>query len=140
MLSFWTPERKEQVRILWDGGSSASQIAHEVGNTRNAIIGIVHRCGFPKRKFANEPKPKAPKKYAKKKFPFPTNAELALPEELIDQLDADQLCTLQELTNETCRWPFGSPGNANFFFCGSLTANLQLNRPYCSQHMRRASV
>jgi GcrA cell cycle regulator len=46
-VSFWTAERTEQLKKLWDNGLSASQIATEIGNcTRNAVIGKVHRLGL----------------------------------------------------------------------------------------------
>jgi GcrA cell cycle regulator len=34
------------------------------------------------------------------------------------------------LTPEMCRWPYGDPGRAEFFFCGSPVAK----RPYCEIH------
>jgi len=44
----WTDDRVEQLKKLWEGGLSASQIAAELGNvTRNAVIGKVHRLGLP---------------------------------------------------------------------------------------------
>src|SRR5882672_10904658 len=46
-VSFWTAERIEQLRKLWDAGLSARQIAAEIGNcTRNAVIGKVHRLAL----------------------------------------------------------------------------------------------
>src|ERR1700709_1202951 len=40
----WSDDRVEQLKKLWEGGLSASQIAAELGNvTRNAVIGKVHR-------------------------------------------------------------------------------------------------
>ena len=42
---------------------------------------------------------------------------------------------LLELNEDTCRWPIGDPGSAEFFFCGgqSLTS-----LPYCAYHSRVA--
>src|SRR5690349_23179268 len=43
----WSDDRVEQLKKLWEGGLSASQIAAELGNvTRNAVIGKVHRLGL----------------------------------------------------------------------------------------------
>ena len=43
----WSDDRVEQLKKLWEGGLSASQIAGELGNvTRNAVIGKVHRLGL----------------------------------------------------------------------------------------------
>ncbi len=53
----WTDERVEQLKTLWTGGMSASQIAKELGGvTRNAVIGKVHRLGLSSR---NQGKPEA---------------------------------------------------------------------------------
>lgn len=53
----WTDERVEQLKTLWTGGASASQIAKELGGvTRNAVIGKVHRLGLSSR---NQGKPEA---------------------------------------------------------------------------------
>jgi len=56
--------------------------------------------------------------------------------ELVDNVvPMGQRRTLLELTEETCRWPIGDPGQADFFFCGgqSLTG-----LPYCAHHSRVA--
>jgi len=59
----WTDERVEQLKTLWTGGASASQIAKELGGvTRNAVIGKVHRLGLSSR---NQGKPEAAEKSAK---------------------------------------------------------------------------
>src|SRR5260221_9262377 len=55
----WSDDRVEQLKKLWEGGLSASQIAAELGNgTRNAVIGKVHRLGLFGR--ANSPSPATP--------------------------------------------------------------------------------
>ena len=43
--------------------------------------------------------------------------------------------TILELTEETCRWPIGDPGNSDFFFCGGLAV---ASLPYCAYHSRIA--
>lgn len=56
----WTDDRVEQLKKLWEGGLSASQIAAELGNvTRNAVIGKVHRLGLSGR--AKSPTSAAPR-------------------------------------------------------------------------------
>ena len=43
----WSHNRVEQLKILWEAGLSASQIAAELGNvSRNAVIGKVHQLGL----------------------------------------------------------------------------------------------
>jgi len=65
----WTDERIEKLTKMWEGGSTASQIADELGGvSRNAVIGKAHRLGLKARPSpvkANEaeaaPKAAAPK-------------------------------------------------------------------------------
>jgi GcrA cell cycle regulator len=40
-------------------------------------------------------------------------------------------CTLLALTAETCRWPVGDPGEADFVFCGAAPLK---RYPYCLAH------
>lgn len=78
----WTDERIDTLRRMWEGGSTASQIADELtGVSRNAVIGKAHRLGLqsrpspvkpnepaPARVVAPEPPPPAPE-------PAPVEAE-----------------------------------------------------------------
>ena len=61
----WTDERIATLKKMWEGGSTASQIADELGGvSRNAVIGKAHRLGLKSRPSpvkANEKK-KAPAK------------------------------------------------------------------------------
>ena len=62
--------------------------------------------------------------------------EIAEEPELLDNvIPIGQRRTILELTEDTCRWPIGDPGSADFFFCGgqSLTS-----LPYCAYHSRVA--
>src|SRR3954470_17196434 len=131
----WTDERVETLKRLWTDGLSASQIAAELGGiTRNAVIGKVHRLGLSGR--AKSPSSAAPR--PRKARPhghmmrvsrpavrgntalahaYDLDAE-AEPELLDNVVPMGQRRTLLELTEETCRWPIGDPGQADFFFCG----------------------
>jgi GcrA cell cycle regulator len=59
----WTEERIAILTKMWEGGSTASQIAEELGGvSRNAVIGKAHRLGLKARPSpvkANDPKPEA---------------------------------------------------------------------------------
>src|SRR5580704_10406884 len=73
----WTSERVALLKSYFDAGLSCSQIACEIGTTRNAVIGKMHRLGLsrPKNLFADRIKPaRAPKdiwrpKSLRAKFP-----------------------------------------------------------------------
>nr|WP_137676534.1 GcrA family cell cycle regulator [Parerythrobacter lutipelagi] len=46
----WTDERIATLKKMWEGGSTASQIAEELGGvSRNAVIGKAHRLGLKSR-------------------------------------------------------------------------------------------
>ena len=46
----WTDERIERLKAMWTKGSTASQIADELGGvSRNAVIGKAHRLGLESR-------------------------------------------------------------------------------------------
>ncbi len=88
----WTDERIATLKKMWEGGSTASQIAEELGGvSRNAVIGKAHRLDLkarpspvkpndPKTKAAaatkaDKPAPKpAPKKVASAPAPAPKAA------------------------------------------------------------------
>ena len=42
----WNPERVEQLRSFVVAGLTCSQIAAEIGVSRNAVIGKIHRLGL----------------------------------------------------------------------------------------------
>ena len=42
----WNPERVAQLRAFVGAGMTCSQIAAEIGVTRNAVIGKIHRLGL----------------------------------------------------------------------------------------------
>jgi GcrA cell cycle regulator len=148
----WTDERVEQLKKLWADGLSASQIAAQLGNiTRNAVIGKVHRLGLSgraKSPSSSAPRPRKPRSASHMlRISRPSmrgNTALAHAYEM--ELEPDpvpydnvipigQRRTLLELNEDTCRWPIGDPGSAEFFFCGGNTVT---SLPYCAYHSRVA--
>ncbi len=78
----WTEERIERLKSMWAEGSTASQIAEDLGGvSRNAVIGKAHRLGLESRPSPVKPgeekekKAKAPK--AAKPVPAPKVAKPA---------------------------------------------------------------
>jgi GcrA cell cycle regulator len=74
----WTDERIERLKAMWTKGSTASQIAEELGGvSRNAVIGKAHRLGLESRpspvKSGEEKEKKA------KAAPAPKAAKPAIP-------------------------------------------------------------
>lgn len=90
----WTDERIEKLTKMWEGGSTASQIAEELGGvSRNAVIGKAHRLGLKARPSpvkANE-KPAAARPAAAPKKPKPAaEARPAEPEPEADEPEIEQ--------------------------------------------------
>ena len=48
----WTAFDKKLLTALWDAGATASEIAVELGVTRDAVIGKAHRLKLPARRKA----------------------------------------------------------------------------------------
>ena len=148
----WTDERVETLKRLWSEGLSASQIAAELGGiTRNAVIGKVHRLGLSgraKSPSSAAPRPRKPRGSSHmlrvSRPAMRGNTALAHAYELDMEPQAElvdnviplgQRRSLLELTEETCRWPIGDPGSADFFFCGGQSIT---SLPYCAYHSRVA--
>ena len=148
----WTDERVETLKKLWTDGLSASQIAAELGGiTRNAVIGKVHRLGLAG--LAKSPSSAAPRQRKARPHPHMLRVsrpatrgntalahafdlEIAAEPQFVDNvIPMGQRRSLLELTEETCRWPIGDPGHADFFFCGGQTLT---SLPYCAYHSRVA--
>jgi len=74
----WTDERIATLKKMWEGGSTASQIADELGGvSRNAVIGKAHRLGLKSRPSpvkANDKKKAAAAPKAAPKAPAPRKA------------------------------------------------------------------
>ncbi|MEO6224622.1 MAG: GcrA family cell cycle regulator [Sphingomicrobium sp.] len=73
----WTEERIERLKKMWHDGSTASQIAEELGGvSRNAVIGKAHRLGLEQRP---SPVKAGEDKAAKKAAPAASAAPRATP-------------------------------------------------------------
>ena len=72
----WTDERIERLKTMWTQGSTASQIAEELGGvSRNAVIGKAHRLGLESR--PSPVKPGEEKEKKAKAAPAPRAAKPA---------------------------------------------------------------
>jgi GcrA cell cycle regulator len=138
----WTEEREAELRRLYGLGLSADAIAAELGITRNAAIGKIDRLGLSSGKPRSE-KPEGARRVRSTRFVDHGNyfkkyggepASLpAMPGG--SNIPIAQRCTLPELNNSMCKWPFGEPSSPDFFFCG---ADAIPNYPYCGAHCRLA--
>jgi GcrA cell cycle regulator len=145
----WNPERVEQLRNFLSAGLTCSQIAAEIGVTRNAVIGKIHRLGLgPGRPAAAPgracpPRTRRPRLSSQRQMlrlisadaPRTANGATVDPA----SVDSAQHCSLLELAQGKCRWPVSDPGSnsgtADFVFCGNEAVE---GFSYCAGHARLA--
>nr|WP_321454566.1 GcrA family cell cycle regulator [uncultured Cohaesibacter sp.] len=153
----WTDERVELLKKLWAEGLSASQVAAELGGvTRNAVIGKVHRLGLSGRAKTTPTAPRA--RRPRTQTPRPARPSSGNATQTVGatalKVDAQPQTTPQPkaekapevdpvvvpiskrasiltLTENTCKWPIGDPGDSDFHFCGHKSES---GSPYCKYH------
>jgi GcrA cell cycle regulator len=143
----WTTERVEQLRTCVAAGMTCSQIAAEIGVTRNAVIGKIHRMGLSTaghkpagiaKGIAKRMRPArargAPTRLARMLRAMAAQMAAVAPIETMTVV-ASARCSLLELASGKCRWPLSDPGKADFGFCGNdAIAGIS----YCLGHARLA--
>ncbi len=144
--STWTAERIEQLRSCVAAGMTCSEIAAEIGVTRNAVIGKIHRLGLssgrpagaPARASTNCPPrarhPRVPTQRRLLRLAY-TQASLSEQATLDMSVASAHPCSLVEIAERQCRWPIGDPAAADFVFCGNDAIT---GFTYCLGHARMA--
>ena len=132
----WNDEKVNKLKELWGKGNTASQIAEIIGGiSRNAVIGKAHRLNLSakiKTRAATssqtfdssiESKDIKSKKSRKSKF-----------KSLIIEKDfePEKPKQLEELDDNSCKWPIGHPDENNFYFCGRTSLK---DFSYCKLHL-----
>ena len=133
----WTPDKEKRLRELWKKGHTASQIAALIGETtRNAVIGKAHRLNLEsrvtsKRTHAVSKTNRENDEVEKKGEKLSRKARFK--SLLLDKnFEPENPKKLEELTDETCRWPTGHPFEEKFYFCGRKPME---KLPYCKLHV-----
>ena len=132
----WTEEKVAKLKELWGKGNTASQIAEIIGGiSRNAVIGKAHRLNLSAKiktrtatsnhNYENSviDKRDRPKRGRKSKF-----------KSLIIEKDfePENPKSLEELDENSCKWPIGHPNEKNFYFCGRTSLK---DFSYCKLHL-----
>jgi GcrA cell cycle regulator len=138
----WTTERIELLKLHFAAGLTCREIANEIGVSRNAVIGKISRLSLTRDKGVmrvgkKEPvgarRPRGAQRLRQILLKsFAPEAERVVVDEPIHN---GHTCSLFELSNETCRWPISTPGQADFCFCGNTPIE---GMPYCAGHSRLA--
>jgi GcrA cell cycle regulator len=143
----WPPERIAELTRLFNDGLSFAQIASYLALTRMAVIGKCNRLGLRRvllskvrsdgakaghliRKLRCDPtknktfnKLVAGPKFNSVELPPPLESDLAIPKR-----QRKQIATLGP---RDCKYPIGTPGEPDFFFCAACRA---FPLPYCPRH------
>ena len=136
----WTDEKVKILKDLWGKGKTASQIAEIIGGiSRNAVIGKAHRLSLSaklknrvfKENASNssidsnriENKSLGKRRLSRSKF------KSLLIEKDFEPENPKQL---EELDENTCKWPVGHPDESSFYFCGRKSLK---DFSYCKLHL-----
>ena len=132
----WTDEKVAKLKELWGKGSTASQIAEIIGGiSRNAVIGKAHRLNLSAKiktraatsneSFENSLGEKNIKNKRGRKSKFKS---------LIIEKDfePENPKQLEELDENSCKWPIGHPDEKSFYFCGRSSLK---DFSYCKLHL-----
>ena len=131
----WTEEKVAKLKELWSKGHTASQIAEALGDTtRNAVIGKAHRLNLEARapsKQSSQTSTSVNRPVRRGSAPISMKAKFQ--SILLDKnFEPENPKSLEELTDQTCKWPIGHPNEEKFYFCGRKPEG---EFPYCKLHV-----
>ena len=131
----WNPEREQKLRELWGKGNTASQIAEIIGGiSRNAVIGKAHRLNLSakivKRSKINSSSNK--NKFETKNFEKRSRKNKFRSLLLDKNFEPAKNLSLEELTENTCKYGESDPDKPDFSFCGRKTVE---KFSYCPLHL-----
>ena len=132
----WTDEKVAKLKELWGKGNTASQIAEIIGGiSRNAVIGKAHRLNLSaKIKTRTATSNKNFENSVESKNPHPKRGRRSKFKSLIIEKDfePENPKQLEELDDNSCKWPIGHPDEKNFYFCGRSSLK---DFSYCKLHL-----
>ena len=132
----WTEEKVTKLKELWGKGNTASQIAEIIGGiSRNAVIGKAHRLNLSAKiktrtatssqNFDNSNSEKNIQSRKGRKSRFKSL--------IIDKdFEPESPKQLEELDENSCKWPIGHPDEKSFYFCGRSSLK---DFSYCKLHL-----
>ena len=132
----WTDEKVEKLKELWGNGSTASQIAEIIGGiTRNAVIGKAHRLNLSAKikTRAATSNQNFESTLEEKSYKNKRNTRSKFKSLIIEKdFEPENPKQLEELDENSCKWPIGHPDEKSFYFCGRSSLK---DFSYCKLHL-----
>ena len=131
----WTDDKVSKLKDLWGKGQTASQIAEIIGGvSRNAVIGKAHRLNLSSkikaRSSGQQFKQNTKNQNNQIKFKGRRSKFKSL---LLDNnFEEAKNLSLEELTENTCKYMEGNPDEKNSSFCGRKNVE---KFSYCPLHL-----
>ena len=132
----WNEEKVNKLKELWGNGSTASQIAEIIGGiSRNAVIGKAHRLNLSSKiRSRNVSSSKSLLHKTEENHPRKNQGRKSKFQSLIIEKDfePENPKKLEELDENSCKWPIGHPEEEKFYFCGRSSLK---DFSYCKLHL-----
>jgi GcrA cell cycle regulator len=151
--SFWTDDKFDRLKRLVPDGLSASQIALDLGCTRNAVIGKLRRAGL-RLTGSKSPRPitAGPRRQRPRAHPKPGGMafKLSVPGTATPPSSTDlpvepptstwvRFADLGPIKSRThCRWPVAGEPGPDMLCCGAV--RIDDDHSYCAFHHARATA
>ena len=132
----WTEEKVAKLKELWGKGNTASQIAEIIGGiSRNAVIGKAHRLNLSAKIKTRTATSSQNYDNLKNERNIPTKRgrKNKFKSLIIEKdFEPENPKQLEELDENSCKWPIGHPDEKSFYFCGRSSLK---DFSYCKLHL-----
>lgn len=135
----WPKEDILTLVKMYNEGKSMSAIGNQVGRSRNAVAGQIHKIRIKRlhelhpredKYTNNKVKTVATVRSIPKTFTVTPSKEK--PRIRLQLIENDKAVTFQELGKHHCRYPLGDPKRSDFRFCGCSRVD---GKSYCQEHI-----